>query len=189
MSRVKVIEAELKARVRDGAALREELRRRAEEKISVYRDTYYDWPGQTLTADGRELRVRTVEAGDGAQPTLTYKEPTVDPASGSKPELETRVADASVIDVVLRGLGLEWLVAFEKHCTNYRFTARGRNMLATVVTVPGIEGTFVELETMAAESDTTAALDDVRAVLHELGVSDDDLTTELYTEAVIQARS
>jgi adenylate cyclase class 2 len=42
---------------------------------------------------------------------------------------------------------------------------------------------------MAAESDVDQALADVRAVLAELGIADDDLTTEQYTDAVMRARS
>ena len=49
---------------------------------------------------------------------LTYKEPAADAASGSKPEHETKVADAAVVDEILHMLGLEHLVAFEKHCAN-----------------------------------------------------------------------
>jgi hypothetical protein len=41
----------------------------------------------------------------------------------------------------------EHLVSFEKHCTNYRFRVEGRDLLATVVTVPELDGTFLELET------------------------------------------
>ena len=77
---------------------------------------------------------------------LTYKKPAADSASDSKPEHETKVADAAVVDEILSALGLEHLVAFEKHCANYRFTAQGRDMLATLVTVPEIDGTFLELE-------------------------------------------
>jgi adenylate cyclase class 2 len=60
-------------------------------------------------------------------------------------------------------------------------------MLATVVTVPEIDGTFIELETMADETEVDAALADVQTVLHDLGIAD-DLTTEQYTDAVMQAR-
>jgi adenylate cyclase class 2 len=183
-----VIEAELKARVREPESLLARLRRLADEERSTYRDTYYDRPGRDLTADGRELRVRVIETGEMRRTVLTYKEPAVDADSGSKPEHETKVADAAVLDAVFLALGLEHLVAFEKHCANYRFTAQGRDMLATVVTVPEIDGTFVELETMADEADVDAALADVLAVLRDLGINDDDLTTEQYTDAVMQAR-
>ncbi len=91
--------------------------------------------------------------------------------------------------MILSALGLVHLVALSKDCVNYRFTARGRDMLATVVTVPEISGTFIELETMAAEDDLSAALADVRATLAGLGISDADLTTETYTGAVLRARA
>jgi hypothetical protein len=37
-------------------------------------------------------------------------------------------------------------------------------------------------------SEVDAALADVQTVLHDLGIADDDLTTEQYTDAVMQAR-
>ena len=64
-------------------------------------------------------------------------------------------------------LGLEQLVAFEKHCANYRFAAMGRDMLATMVTVPEIDGVFIELEALADEAGLADALGDVRTVLGE----------------------
>jgi adenylate cyclase class 2 len=184
-----LIEAELKARVRDPAALRDRLRHLASEEISLYRDTYYDRPGRDLTAQGRELRVRVVETSGVRRAVLTYKEPAADAASGSKPEHETKVADAAVVDEILPALGLEHLVAFDKHCANYRFTAKGRDMLATVVTVLEMDGTFLELETLTDETGLDAALGDVRTVLGELGIGQDDLTTEQYTDAVLRARA
>ena len=86
---------------------------------------------------------------------------------------------------VLTSLGLEQIITFEKHCVNYRFTARGRDLLATVVTVPELAGrTFIELETAADPGEVDAALAVVRSVLHELGIEDSDLTTQTYTDAV-----
>lgn len=184
-----VIEAELKARVRDPEALRAALRQRAEEELSIYQDTYYDRPDGSLTAEGRELRVRVIERSGTRRTRLTYKEPAVDAASGSKPEHETTAADPAVVDTVLRALGAVEYVRLTKECANYRFTAAGRDMLATVVTVPELDGTFIELETMAEEDDVAAALADVRAVLAEVGITGEDLTTEQYTDAVLQARA
>lgn len=183
-----MIEAELKARVRDPDQVRERLGELAAGESSIYRDTYYDWPARQLSAGRQELRLRLVEAAGRRQSLLTYKDPAVDSASDSKPEYETEVAIPSVIDVALRGLGLIPLVAFEKYCTNYRFTARGRDILATVVQVPELDGTFLEIETMTDEDGTKAALADVRAVMYQLGIREDDLTTEQYTDAVLKAR-
>lgn len=73
---------------------------------------------------------------------LTCKEPAADAVSGSKPEHETKVADAAVVDEILRAFGLEHLVA-----------VRG----------------------------------DVRAILGELGIGEDDPTTEQHTDAVLHA--
>jgi adenylate cyclase, class 2 len=183
-----VIEAELKARVGDPQALHQQLHRLAPGEQSVYRDTYYDRPGRDLTPSGRELRLRTVETDGRQRSLLTYKEPAVDSASGSKPEYETEVADPGAVDVLLRGVGFEHLVSFQKHCTNYRFHAEGRDLVATVVTVPELDGTFLELETMADATDTAAALADIRTVLMRLGIADDDLTTEQYTDTVLAQR-
>lgn len=184
-----MIEAELKARVTDPQGLSAALGRLARGEPSTYRDVYYDTPPGGLAASGRELRVRVIEAGGTSRTVFTYKEPPTDEASQSKPEHETVVASADVIDVILTALGLAHQVAFEKRCVNYRFTARGRDMLATVVRVPEISGTFVELETMAEEDDLGAALADVRGVLGELGIGEGDLTTETYTGAVMRARA
>jgi adenylate cyclase class 2 len=186
---LEVIEAELKARVRDLGQLQGQLDTLAAREICTYSDTYYDWPGRQLSAGGRELRLRLVMADGRPRSLLTYKEPAVDSASGSKPEHETAVADAPVIDVMLRALGLAPMVAFEKHCTNYRFEARGREMLATLVRVPELNGTFIEIETMTDESAMKTALADVRAIFAELGVPEDDLTAEQYTDAVMKARA
>jgi adenylate cyclase, class 2 len=184
-----LIEAELKARVADPEGLKARLGHLAAGEPSTYHDTYYDHPGRDLTAGDRELRVRVVDTGGVRRAVLTYKEPAADAASESKPEHETKIADAGVADLILRAVGLEHLVSFEKRCINYRFTAKGRDMLATVVTVPEIDGTFVELETLADKADLDAALADVRAVLGELGITGADLTTDTYTDAVMRARA
>lgn len=185
-----LIEAELKAVVRDVDAVRAALDERAPAEISTYADRYFDYPDHRLTAQGRELRVRTITDDDGrTRVLLTYKEPIVDAGSGSKPEYETIAEDANVLTTVLAALGVGEVIAFEKHCVNYRFTALGRELLATLVTVPELDGqTFIELETITEADDVNAALDVVRSALGELGISQHDLTTETYTDAVTGQR-
>lgn len=184
-----MIEAELKARVREPQAVTAALDERAVARVEVYQDTYYDLPDGSLTGGDRELRIRTVRGPGGARSVLTYKEARVDEGSGSKPEHETRIEDPEAVHAMLRGLGYAPVIAFEKHCRNYEFTAEGRQMLATLVCVPEIDGTFIEVETVAVtEDEMRAALDDVRSVLTALGVTADDMTTEQYTEAVAAVR-
>jgi len=184
------VEAELKALARNPERIHAALSRRAVGERSIYSDRYFDYPDRGWTRQGNELRVRTVTDELGRTlALLTFKEAAVDEASGSKPEHETAVEDADVLVTVLTALGVEQIIAFEKRCVNYRFTAQGRDLLATVVTVPELAGrTFIELETLADPGDVDAALDVVRSVLSELGIEDSDLTTQAYTDAVATRR-
>ncbi|MFJ9446695.1 class IV adenylate cyclase [Kitasatospora sp. NPDC101235] len=138
----------------------------------------------------RELRIRTVHGPDNTRTVLTYKGPRVDDASGSKWEAETRVEDADAAHEIISGLGFTPRIRFEKRCRNYTFERDGRQLLATLVRVPELDATFIEVETAAATADgLAAALDTVRAVLADLGISEADLTTEQYTDAVAAART
>lgn len=184
-----VIEAELKARVHAPEAVLRLLEARATGRAEVYQDTYYDDREGSLEAKDQELRVRTVNGPDDTRSVLTFKGAKVDEASGSKPEHETRVADPQAVHAILKDLGYVPVIAFEKRCRNYDFEARGRRMLATLVRVPEVDGTFLELETLVDEDDVVAALADVRGVLEELGIHGEDLTRELYTDAVAARRA
>jgi adenylate cyclase, class 2 len=184
-----VIEAELKARVHAPEAVMRLLDERAEARIEVYQDTYYDRPDGSIEKAGQELRVRTVHGPDGLRTLLTFKGAAVDEESGSKPEHETRVADSEAAHAILRGLGHVPVIAFEKRCRNYEFEARGRQLLATLVRVPELDGTFLEVETIVDEDQVAAALADIRAVLADLGIAAADLTRETYTGAVAAQRN
>ncbi|MFF4737563.1 class IV adenylate cyclase [Streptomyces sp. NPDC001262] len=184
-----MIEVELKVRVRDPEGVAHLLEQRAAGRSEIYRDTYYDTADGTLAREDRELRLRTITGPGGTRSVLTYKEPRVDDASGSKPEHETGVDTPEAVHAALSGLGYVAAIAFEKHCHNYDFGSRGRRMLATLVRVPELDGTFLELETLAKGDELGTALDDVRAVLSELGFTEQDVTTELYTEAVAARRA
>lgn len=149
------IEAELKAVVQDP----EDVMARLEAaygpgRPQVYQDTYYDDPVSQLMGGDRELRIRTMHSADDTRTVLTYKGARVDEASGSKPEHETRVEDAAAAHEIVRGLGYVPRIAFEKRCRNYAFQHDGRELLATLVRVPELDATFIELETLAkAEED------------------------------------
>lgn len=185
-----MIEAELKARVRNPEYVMRRLDHMTEGRAEVYRDTYYDDPSGALGAGDQELRVRTIHGPDSPRSVLTYKGARVDKESGSKPEYETRVDNPEAVHAMLRGLGYVPAIAFQKRCRNYEFSSHGRSLLATLVQVPEIEGTFLEVETMVPEeNELPAALNDVRSVMGELGIHDEDFTTELYTDAVASWRA
>ncbi|MFC4008758.1 class IV adenylate cyclase [Nonomuraea purpurea] len=183
------IEAELKAHVRFPAQVRELLCQRAPEEATTYTDTYYDRPDESLTASGRELRVRTITGPHAARTRLTYKDQAVDPASGSKPEYETHAEDPAILDAIFLGLGYHHLISFQKHCLNYAYTAHKYDLITTLATVPELDGTFIEIETQVdAPADLPHALVAIRTELAHLGISSEDLTTELYTAAVAKRR-
>lgn len=183
-----MIEAELKARLADPDSVRAALAERATAEQATYWDTYYDTPAAELDHAGRELRLRSVET-DVVRHLITFKEQAVDEASGSKPEYESTLGDRAAVDHLIRALGFRTLVELTKECENYRFAADGRDFVATVVRVPELDGTFLEVETQASKRDLDEALAAVRAVLAGLGVRDEELTGELYTDAVRAARS
>jgi adenylate cyclase, class 2 len=159
-------------------------------RAAVYRDAYYDAPDGSLMDADRELRIRTVHSPDDTRTVLTYKGARVDEASGSKPEAETRVEDEDAAHEIIRGLGFVPRIRFEKRYRNYDLERNGRRLLATLVRVPELGATFIEVETTATEQgDLGPALAVVRAVLPDLGIGEDDLTTELYTDAVAAART
>jgi len=182
-----MVEAELKAVVREPEHVLEQLEQYTAGRPEVYQDTYYDDPEGRLGREDRELRVRTVHGQDDTRSVLTYKGARID-ESGSKPEHETRVDDPEAVHALLLGLGYRPTIAFEKRCRNYEFEAAGRKMLATLVRVPELDGTFIELETIVPEDELKDALRDVRQVLDGLGIEERDFTTELYTDAVAARR-
>ncbi|TQF05902.1 class IV adenylate cyclase [Kitasatospora acidiphila] len=184
------IEAELKAVVRDPEGVMEALEKtHGYGRPEVYKDTYYDASDSALSTGDRELRIRTVHSAGDTRTVLTYKGARLDEASGSKPEHETRVEDAAAAHAILRGLGYRPAIEFEKRCRNYTFDHAGRRMLATLVRVPELDGTFIEVETAAeTEVELPEALAAVWTVLEGLGIAEADLTTELYTDAVAAAR-
>lgn len=185
-----MIEAELKARLRNPEHVMGQLDQMAEGQAEVYQDTYYDDPSGSLDAQDQELRVRTIHGPSSTRSVLTYKGARVDSGSGSKPEHETLVDNPESVHAMLRGLGYVPAITFQKLCRNYEFSSHGRRLLATLVQVPEIDGTFLEVETMVpGEKELSTALDDVRSVMSELGIHESDFTTELYTDAVAARRA
>lgn len=185
-----MIEAELKARVHNPEYVMRQLEQITEGRVEVYQDTYYDDPSGSLDAQDQELRVRTIHGPTSTRSVLTYKGSRIDSGSGSKPEYETRVDNPEAVHALLQALGYVQAIAFQKQCRNYEFSSRGRNLLATLVQVPEIDGTFLEVETMVPEQqELSSALADVRSAMGELGVQTEDFTTELYTDAVAARRT
>jgi len=150
------IEVELKARVQDADALLRRLRDKSDGQPSTYRDTYYDWPDRRLGNAGRqELRIRVIEADSETKALWTFKGAMLDAAS--TPEFETMVTEPDMAQAILAQLGLEPVIAYTKHCVNFTFESDHHRVKASVVQVPELEGTFLEIErsTMAGRAHET----------------------------------
>ena len=183
-----MIEVELKARVADPGVLLGELRSRARGEPSTYRDTYYDFPDGRLARAARQLlRLRVIESGSGDRCMWTFKGAMLD--TSATPELETEVSRADTAGAILAALGLRPVISYMKQCENFTFDAYGRRVVATVVRVPELDGTFVEVEAQVREvSEAPAAREAVRGVLAELDLDDADLEPQFYVDMVAARR-
>lgn len=185
-----MIEVELKARVPDRDTTLAWLNHRSTAEASIYRDTYYDWPDSTLENNGRqELRVRIIETDHTSRVLFTYKGAMLDAAS--TPEHETTVTDATALDAILTNLGLEPVIAYEKHCLNYTFHASDHDITTTVVQVPELGGdTFVEIETLVPSNDQIdQATKLIHTILTEIGLGAEHLAPEFYVDMVRHHRT
>lgn len=151
---------------------------------AVFRDVYFDTPDGSFSASGRELRLRQA----GVQTVLTGKTPPFDPATASKEEWETEVADGPAMAAILQGLGYLPRIAFAKTCRRSRCVHAGLALAVTVVTVDFASETFVEIEHLAATRQAgLAALPAIRAFAAGLGLTRECPTA--YTDLFLAGRS
>jgi adenylate cyclase, class 2 len=182
------VEVEIKLAVRHPADTAAALARLAAGERSVYEDTYYDYPDRRLTSAGRqELRVRVIRAQDARRTRLTFKGTMLDAAS--TPEYETTVEDPDALHAILTRLGLEPIIAYGKHCANHTFTRQGRDVVATLVHVPEIDRSFLEIETLVADGEPSdEALATIWNVAGSLGLDREDEEPTFYIDLVTAHR-
>jgi len=150
----------------------------------VYHDTYFDSPDGAYAASGRELRLRAV----AGRTLLTCKLPPFDPASGSKEEFETEVADGDVMRTILCRLGFVVRMAYAKTCRRGTAVHAGLALDITVTRVDFSPETFVEIEHQAG---TAAMARTALAVIRDFaaGLGLYRLRPACYTDLFLAARS
>jgi adenylate cyclase class 2 len=183
-----VIEVEMKARVGDPDQLLAALRDRAAGEPSTYRDTYFDFPDRRLDNHCRQqVRLRVIETGRGHRCVWTFKGAMLDPSA--TPEVETEVARADAAEAILTALGLRPTISYTKECENFAFDAYGRRIVATVVRVPELAGTFVEIEVLVPDpAEAGAARDAIHRVIADLRLRESDLEPAFYVDLVAASR-
>ena len=153
------------------------------EDAVVYHDTYFDSPDGAYAASGRELRLRAV----AGHTLLTCKLPPFDPASGSKEEFETEVADGDAMRTILCRLGFVVRMAYAKTCRRGTAVHAGLALDITVAQVDFSPETFVEIEHPAQTEDAArTALAVIRDFAAGLGLY--RLRPACYTDLFLAAR-
>lgn len=138
------VETEIKIAVADAADAERRLGEAGFEVIvpRVFESNQiYDWPGGTLRAERRLLRLRRV----GDTFTLTYKGPPLLSGPGkhkSREEVEARTADGENLAAILLRLGLEPSLRYDKYRTELK--QPGQSGIAMLDETP--IGVFIELE-------------------------------------------
>jgi adenylate cyclase, class 2 len=157
-------EIEIKFRVSDVRALNRKLKEagfRRETPRTREMNTLYDLPGEVLRNRKELLRIRKY----GAQWTLTHKSRSVRARHSSRVELETKVADGSAMEAILRSLGYAPSFRYEK------FRAEWTDGKGQIVVDQTPIGNFCEIEGPSRWIDTTAK---------KLGVSSAHYITKNY---------
>ncbi len=157
MSTANGIETEVKIRLSDSSGARLRLEG-AKFAISVPRrfesNTLYDTNDLKLKRAQMLLRLRQV----GAESIVTWKGPSIPGTHKIRPELETTVGSAEMLDKILRALGYEPSFRYEKYRTEYKNESEyGSPTAEGVVTLDETPiGDFFELEGSAEWIDHTA---------------------------------
>ncbi len=135
-----MIEIEVKIRIDDVKAVRGRLLAAGAiltRPRFLEENTLYDFPGGTLRARRRALRLRK----SGRRTTLTFKgEPRKSRSFKVREEFETAAGDAGQLRKILGALGLRPAYSYRKHRTQLR---KGPLAIAIDETAAG---TFLELE-------------------------------------------
>jgi adenylate cyclase class 2 len=166
------METEVKIRVRDPSAASDQLRA-AGFQVRTPRvfesNVLYDTSDRKLRGQGMMLRIRQT-GGEGA--ILTWKGPGKQGPHKSRPEMETSVGDASVLDRVFQQLGFWQTLRYEKYRTE--FDRPHQDGVVTLDETP--IGCFLELEGPGDWIDATA---------RELGFSSEEYILESYARLYV----
>ncbi len=165
------LEVEAKLAVDEHDPLRDRLRSLGARSLGrvLETNTLYDDADKSLLAAGSGLRVRRhdVLEGEARPDTLTYKGPCRQAAMKSREEIEVVIDRADAADELLRALGYEPVLLFQKRRETWSF----RDCHVELDEVPYL-GAYVEVE----GPDESA----IQGVLERLGLGDRDILTTSY---------
>ena len=134
------------------------------------RDTYFAHPSRDFAVTDEAFRLRT----QGESNVLTYKGPLVDTQSKTRHEIEVALAagqtTAGQCHKLLDGLGFRPVREISKVRVAYGLEWEGRHVELSVDDVDGL-GRFIEIETLAEDSERTPARDSIIQLARKLGLT------------------
>jgi adenylate cyclase class 2 len=155
-------EVEMKFRCEDWDALERRIRQlpAASAGSLEQRDTYFAHPQRDFAQTDEAFRIRSF----GEASRVTYKGPKVDASSKTRRELEVALGEGAdtrgKMTAMLLCLGFREVLTVVKHRRLYRLRWEDRDIELAMDTVADL-GEFVELETIASQSDWQAAKDSI----------------------------
>ncbi len=168
-------EVERKFRLEDLGSLVEKVERAGGtfSKAETQEDTYYAHPARNFAETDEALRIRSI----GSKNFVTYKGPKIDPETKTRHELELPLDHGSrgreQFGQLLEALGFQKVRTVKKQRQRARLTIRDWEFEVDLDTIDGL-GQFVELETMADESQLDAARSHMAELASQLGLSLDE---------------
>ena len=185
-------EVELTAIIRNKEEVLKQLEKRAPAPAEevIYDDIYFDKKNELKEHDC-ELRLRKKSYPKSGKTTywLALKEAPFDLKTRSKPEFETEITDFESVQAIFKGLGYKNDIQYIKKCLFYKVNFQQTDLEISVVELPELTETFIEIEAQAEKLKQTKALFEVLYnFLNELGMDSDDLTVMQYQDAVRQSR-
>ena len=188
MNSPETFEVELKFPIADADEMTLQLLARGAQRGGVVKqsDLYFQHPCRDLRQTHEALRLRKTD--DGLR--ITYKGPIIDARTKMRRELELPVGrDTSEFDQfreLLTVLGFEPVRGVEKTRAVYDLMWEGRPLELAVDAVEGL-GTFLEIESMAHDSDRDAARDAILRLAENLGLKNPERHS--YLQLLIQQAS
>lgn len=181
-----MIEVELKARIRDRAAVLAELASfaRAEGPVDKL-DEYWHGPGWREDRGARGFRLRV----EGRETVVTRKAKRRDAGGEANLEREFSVSDRASFVEFIRSLGCEPFYSKRKRGQAFSVPVGAATATVEVFEVVGL-GDFIEIEILVPEGDPEAvawASREVRALLARSGLGESDIEPRFYSELLAEA--
>jgi adenylate cyclase, class 2 len=165
-----LIEVEVKASVKDFAAVREKLKILGAVKIKKEHqmDVYYNAPHKDFGETDEALRIREIPEDGEKRIILTYKGAKLDNVSKTRKEIEVDVSDAKNTALILENLGFRRAAMVKKDRDIFHLD----KFIVTLDMVYDV-GNFVEIETEAHEDDDTSeSVERIFNIYKKLGIEE-----------------